>query len=127
MNFNPSPLTGRNRRERPRSLRPMISIHLPLRGETIMTAVSSLILISIHLPLRGETECNADTLRFFTISIHLPLRGETNQMTKSGKSFRISIHLPLRGETPSCATYFLILDFNPSPLTGRNINNNKST
>jgi len=80
---------------------------------------SSSNLISIHLPLRGETT-QQDFTNQFRISIHLPLRGETIVVGRK-PNLIISIHLPLRGETKVRHMIdILSYNFNPSPLTGRN-------
>ena len=56
--------------------------------------------ISIHSPLRGETLRVRLVARFARISIHSPLRGETGAARSVGSiDICISIHSPLRGET----------------------------
>ena len=96
--FNPSPLTGRNLWKLPSSCNNHISIHLPLRGETVKASAHvDAVNISIHLPLRGET--------ISRLEISCPW---------------ISIHLPLRGETDTQLRSMSLNHFNPSPLTGRN-------
>ena len=66
-----------------------ISIHSPLRGETVLLHHLSIVSsISIHSPLRGETESLRTALQERKISIHSPLRGET------GILFRNCLHCP---------------------------------
>ena len=60
--------------------------------------------ISIHSPLRGETLCRAAVRAGHIISIHSPLRGETLGQLSTSSPMSISIHSPLRGETPLMAS-----------------------
>ena len=150
LDFNPSPLTGRN--PSITAVSPDMSNFnpSPLTGRNSLSLFYCLLFLFQSISPYGEKHLTSFYLTFLYISIHLPLRGETQGLTHI-HHMQISIHLPLRGETPdtqytkgalkfqSISPYgekrlvfrniYLILNFNPSPLTGRNIlflNNNSN-
>ncbi len=120
-----------------------ISIHVPTRGTTSETEIStSLVIISIHVPTRGTTSYtsinDADELKFqstfpqgerpyvtvpvaypLPISIHVPTRGTTIEAAYEELVSEISIHVPTRGTTTRRNTgYTRIRYFNPRSHKG---------
>ena len=120
----------------------MISIHVPARGTTLITAIFmwSLLFqstsprggrrqentlnpagnwISIHVPARGTTQNRDMDCLGVQISIHVPARGTTRGIRWRCLIRSISIHVPARGTTFRCAVTIVDgVDFNPRPREG---------
>ena len=110
----------------------LISIHLPLRGETSPLGILPEPILFQSISPYGEKHCRRKVNRIESfqsispygeklstsskgeseeISIHLPLRGETRKPIIILFNFKISIHLPLRGETECNNHYQPIYSF----------------
>ena len=79
------------------------------------------IIVSIHVPVRARTKKSRDLLLAEQVSIHVPVRARTVLLALAIKTNNVSIHVPVRARTCSGQIKNLYgLCFNPRARAGTN-------